>query len=173
MWKRGTYHDCASELQQASDRFREAISGSRVHDSQENRQELEGSSKDGVDLLKILAMSVRPEQDFGLLPHANRQVGTFLSNADSTEIQTLLNGGQLPPIEVLGGEPLELREALNKIAHMDPRPGRSSFAADGQHHEVVLTGQKNGRQWIAVLDILALCDAIKALPDRNIVSSVE
>ena len=173
MWQRSTYHDCASELEQASDRFREAIVRRQAGDSEENTRELTRSSKDGADLLKILALSVRPEQDFGLLPHANWQVGTLVSNADSSEIQSVLTGSTIPPVIVPRATPLDLREALNKIAHMDPRPGKSSFAADRLRHEMVLTGEKSGRHWIAILDILALCEAIKTLPDRSIVASME
>lgn len=173
MWQRDTYHDCASELEQASDRFREAIVCRQAVDSQENTRELVSSSKDGADLLKILALSVRPEQDFGLLPHSNRQVGTLVSNANSNEIQSALTGSTTPPVVVPRAEPLGLREALNKIAHMDPRPGKSSFAADHLRHEVVLTGEKGGRNWIAILDIPRLCEAIKALPDRPIVPTAE
>jgi hypothetical protein len=168
MWQRRTYHDCASELEQASDRFREAIVRRQAVDSQENMRELESSSKDGTDLLKIIALSVRPEQDFGLLPSSNTDVGTLVRNADSNEIQSALTGSKIPPVIVPGSKPLGLREALNKIAHMDPRPGKSSFSADRLRHEVVLTGEKSGHKWIAILDIPKLCKAIKSLPDRNI-----
>jgi hypothetical protein len=169
MWQRDTYHVCAAELEQASERFREAFLGMRPLGPDERSQELVRSSKDGVDILKILALSVRPEQDFGSLPHASKQVGKLLCNVGSAETQAALTAGQLPPIVLPGATPLELREALNKIAHMDPRPSKSSFAVDEQRHEVVLTGEKHGSPWIAVLDIPALCDAIKALPDRDIV----
>jgi len=168
MWQRRTYHDCASELEQASDRFREAIVRRQTVDSQENTLELVSSSKDGADLLKILALSVRPEQDFGLLPNSNTEVGTLVSNANSNETHSALTGSTTPPVIVPGAKPLGLREALNKIAHMDPRPGKSSFAADHLRHEIVLTGEKSGHNWIAILDIPRLCEAIKALPDRNI-----
>ncbi|MEA5414143.1 hypothetical protein [Synechococcus sp. BA-132 BA5] len=131
------------------------------------------SSKDGVDLLKILALSVRPEKDFRLLINVTSQVGTLLNNASCTEINSVLTGGQSPPIIVPNAIQLELGEALNKIAHADPREDKSSFAADRLRHEVVLTGEKSGCPWIAVIDIPAMCNAIKALPDKDIVPSVE
>jgi hypothetical protein len=173
MWQRGTYYDCASELEQASDRFREAVDRRKVVGSRESASELASSSKDGFDLLKILALSVRPEQDYGLLQDSKMQVGRWVRNADSSEIKSALTCSTSPPVIVHRAEPLKLREALNKVAHMDPRPGKSSFAANRLLHEVVLTGKKNGHHWIAILDILRLCEAIKALPNRNIAPSAE
>ena len=169
MWKRLTYHMCAAELQQASERFRDAFVGGQSLDPQERLQELERTSKDGIDILKILALSVRPDQDFGLLTNPNSHVGTLLSNAGSAEVESALTPGKFPPIVVSGATQLGLREAMDKIAHMDPRPDKSSFAVDCQRHEVVLTGDKpRSGPWVAVLDIPKLCDVIKALPDRDI-----
>ena len=169
MWQRDTYHNCAAELEQASDRFRKAFLGVAPLDPNERSQELERSSIDGVNILKILALSVRPEQDFGSLPASRKQVGKLLCNPGTTEIQSALTAGQSPPIALPKSTPLELREALNKIAHMNPLPGKSSFAVDEQRHEVILTNEKDRSPWIAVLDIPALCNTIKALPDRAIV----
>jgi hypothetical protein len=59
MWKRDTYHNCAHELQQASDSFREAIARGDAPDSQGTSLELEQSSKDGVNLLKIPSIPLR------------------------------------------------------------------------------------------------------------------
>jgi hypothetical protein len=128
------------------------------------------SSRDGVDILKILALSVRPEQDYEVLKSGNSEVGWLLNRASSSEIQSVLTAGQSPPVVVPGATRLVLREALNKIAHMDPSPGRSSYAVGGRQHEVILTGKRNDHVWIAILDIPALCNAIKALPDRTITS---
>jgi hypothetical protein len=172
MWKRDAYHNCAHELQQASDSFREAIARGDAPDSQGTTLELEQSSKDGVNLLKILALSVRPEQDFEILKEKETIVGKWLRKADPTEIQSYLTGCLQPPIELPEAQPLPLREALNKIAHANPNPENSSYAADHDYHQVILTGKQYGCHWIAVLDILRLCEAIRALPDRSIVSSV-
>ncbi len=158
MWQRKTFHDCALELQQVSDLFRAAHSARK----QERMREL---SIDGVEILRVLALAVRSEEDYGLIERATKQqVGILLRVTPPTA--AFLRAYQPPYTSTSEGEPLFVREALNKIAHADP--SNADYRATDELHELLLSGTRRNETWIAVISIPALCQAIKLLPDRNI-----
>jgi hypothetical protein len=163
-WERRTFHECVAELKQTSDIFRLAYLSP---DSTRGRAiELKRSSIEGVELLRILALAVRSEQDAGLLPKSSSIVGAMMSPITKEEIQTLLLAYQ-PPISALSGfSPLPLREALNKIAHTNVRS--TNFAVDRSNHDLLLSGKYKGVPWLAILSVPAICEAISTFPDASI-----
>jgi hypothetical protein len=83
---------------------------------------MKASSIQGVQLLRALALAIRSEQDFGVIPHATDVVGAFkkenASPADSIALKQ--SGGYEKMLQRGGYDPLPLRAGLNKIAHADP-----------------------------------------------------
>jgi len=78
MWKRATWHECAEELDEMCQIFRSAYRGKR-HRSWPRHPadvaEMEAASKKGVQILRALALAVRSEQDFSLVPGADLLLG--------------------------------------------------------------------------------------------------
>jgi hypothetical protein len=66
MWERRTFHECAMELNAVSQEFRAAHRGDSGWGSSERDRIMHETSKNGVALLKILAASIRSDQDYGL-----------------------------------------------------------------------------------------------------------
>lgn len=163
MWQRRTFQECASELIQSSELFRQAY----MSPNSLPPEILASESKTGIELLKILALSVRPEQDYCSLPR-DPVIGALKARASREEFD-LLRLSYTPPYSHLTGfTPLDLRDGLNKVAHADPRA--AGFYVDATHHDLLLTGTLNNNFWIAVLSVIDLCDSVLLLPDRNLVS---
>lgn len=170
MWQRRTFHDCANELASISERFRLAYTDTLPpHMVKMKNGILEECSKNGVDVLKVLALSIRSEQDYGILPNNRLVVGAQKEPVTDGNIYACKKyycGQYKEYCETKNYEPMYLRVALNKIAHANPI--ESSFYADEQVHDLILIGTYRDRKWIALLSLLDLIKVVKELPDRNI-----
>jgi hypothetical protein len=163
MWQRRTFHECASELSAISEDFRAAHTNRFGWDRPKRERVLLDTSKRGVEVLRILALSIRSEQDFGLTNNDSAAVGAFKSRATHAEVLAAIRDYRSPYSKQGGYTPLGLRQALNKIAHADPT--RSGFFADNNTHDLILSGVNQGNTWIAVISLIDLCSAIKSIPD--------
>jgi hypothetical protein len=169
MWQRRTFHECAAELEQVSRQFVEAYTD-RAGDAAERRRTLIEASTKGVEILRILSLSIRTEQDNGLTVRTNASVGALKSEATDAEIETFKKQYRPPCKDLKDFKPLRLRQALNKIAHINPT--ESGFFADATAHDLILTGQdQGGDKWLAVISLRQMCAIIKALPDSRAVAS--
>ena len=165
MWQRRTFHECASELCAISEDFRSAHTNRFGWDRAKRDRILRDTSTRGVEVLRILALSIRADQDVGLTGTDLTSVGAVRTNATEAEALTAVRTYQPPCSQLQGFAPLKLRQALNKIAHADPT--RSGFFADDNTHDLVLTGLERGSTWIAVISLIDLCSVVKSLPDAN------
>jgi hypothetical protein len=165
MWQRRTFHECASELSVISEDFRSAYTNRFGWDRAKIDRILRETSTRGVEVLRILALSIRAEQDVGLIETDSSPVGVLRAKATEAEALDTVNNYQPPWNQLSGFTPLKLRQALNKIAHADPT--RSGFFADENTHDLILTGSYQGATWIAVISSIDLCRVIKSLPDVN------
>lgn len=115
-------------------------------------------------MLRILALSVRSEQDFGLTQSDSRPVGALRSRATAEQVLATIRDYRPPYDQQTGYTPLGLRQALNKIAHADPNG--SGFFADNTTHDLILSGaNQGGDSWIAVISVIDLATVIKSIPD--------
>ena len=169
MWTRRTFYECADELSAISGDFRAAFTNRFGVSEERNKQILKDSSERGVEVLRILALSIRSEQDFRLLPHVQDTVGAVKSPVDAGQIRLLIADYHPPYQNQPGFSPLHFRDALNKIAHADPRNAGFSVADDV--HDLLLSGTRSGQGWIAVISIIDLCRVIRFMPDRNITNA--
>lgn len=168
MWKRRTFHECAEELEVLSQDFRDAYINILRLDQQVREKILQESSERGIEILRVLALSIRSEQDFGAIPSIRTTVGALKRSASTSEVSDILNSYRPPYSGKTGCEPLLLREALNKIAHADPY--RTGFFADNTVHDLILSCNHSSNTWIAIVSLPDLCRAIKSLPDHNVQS---
>ena len=170
MWQRKKFHECADELEMVSKSFRTANTNSSGIDQETREEILEDSSKKGLELLKVLALSIRPEQDYDEeFKNATQDitVGALKRSASNNEVSDAINSYQSPYSNRSGFEQLGLREALNKIAHVDR--STTGFFANDVFHDLILSGKdQKGKTWIAIVSIVDLCRAVKSLPDQNI-----
>jgi hypothetical protein len=175
MWTRASWHECADELDDVSQRFRRAYWGRRGGGGwprhPDDEVEMVETSKEGVQLLRALALAVRSEQDFKLAPHTALVVGALKKEkaipSDAMEVKKKL--GYANMLEIEGYSPLLLRQALNKIAHADPQKAGYYVAPRDRAHDLLLFGEDRGQKWFAAISILELAKAIRALPDATIV----
>lgn len=166
MWQRRTYHECASELRAISEDFRSAHTNRFGWDSAQRDRILRDTSTRGVEILRILALAVRSDQDFGVTAANGTSVGAIKNNVTDAEARASVLAYR-PPYGALDGYgPLALREALNKVAHANP--DGSGFFADDATHDLILTGRRHDSHWVAVLSLIDLCDVIDSLPDANV-----
>lgn len=121
------------------------------------------TSQRGVEILRILALSIRADQDFHLTDCGATAVGALRPQATEGEVSSTIRNYRPPYAQAPGFRRIALREALNKIAHANPT--RSGFFADNDNHDLILSGENRGATWIAVISIIDLCDVIKWLPD--------
>jgi hypothetical protein len=168
MWKRRTFHECAEELEVLSQDFRDAYVNKSKLDQQIREQILQETSERGIEILRVLALSIQSEQDFGGIPSIRTTVGVLKRSATTSEVLSTLNSYRPPYSGRTGFEPLLLREALNKIAPADPY--RAGFFADNTVHDLILSGNQGSNTWIAIVSLPDLCRAIKSLPDQNVQS---
>jgi hypothetical protein len=159
MWKRRTFHDCAHELQQVSDRFRAAANGQFGANS---KAIMHQTSVDGVEILRILSLSIRTEQDHGLTDGRSAAVGVLIEPAEAPQVANAIRLKRVTDHKM----PLTLREALNKIAHLDP--GRSTYRVDQADHVLILIGENKGKEWVAELSLPMFCTVILNLKDESI-----
>lgn len=164
MPSRPTFYSSATDLAYESERFRSAFS--RPERDPDRAGILEDASRRGVQLLRSLALAVRSEQDYGLLPMKSQRVGSVLETAAQGEIEALVPVYRPPYATLHTFAPLDLRNALNKIAHATPAPLRSGVYADAVTHDMISSGTRRGCPWIAVISVLDVCRVLQALPDR-------
>jgi hypothetical protein len=81
MWQRRTFHECASELSAISEDFRAAHTNRFGCDRSKRDRIMLDTSKRGVEVLRILALSIRSDQDFGLTHNDSTPVGALKSKA--------------------------------------------------------------------------------------------
>lgn len=165
MWQRRTFHECAEELRLISEDFRAAYTNRWNLDQPHRDGVLRDTSVRGVEVLRILALSVRSDQDYSLTGDNSTSVGAVCSSATEAEAQNLVREYRPPFSNLPGFAPLRLRNALNKVAHANP--GGSGFFADTENHDLILTGRERGNVWVAVISLIGLCNAIMSLPDAN------
>jgi hypothetical protein len=163
MWQRRTFHECASELSAISEDFRAAYTNKFGWDRSKRDQVMLDTSKRGVEVLRILALSIRSDQDYGLINNDPTPVGALRSKATQAEVLAAIRDYCPPYGQLSGYTSLGLRQALNKIIHADPT--RSGFFADENTHDLILSGVNQGDIWIAVISLIDLCSVIKSLPD--------
>ena len=169
MWKRRTFHECATELEQISSRFRRAHIGQGFESEDARQLALNESSIEGVEILRILALAIRSEQDQGTIPYETPSVGALSHQFDEEARAQFLDRYTPPASELEGFQPLRLRDALNKIAHAD---GPSSgYFADSENHDLILFGTFHNQSWASVISIPELCRVIKTLPDAPVRNS--
>jgi hypothetical protein len=134
---------------------------------------MEETSIRGVQLLRALALAVRTEQDFDLVPSNSAVVGALKNEnavpSDATEAKE--RRGYASMLEIKGYHPLNLRQALNKIVHADPQKADYYIGVLNSAHDLLLYGTSRGQSWFAVISILEIVKAIRALPDVTIVES--
>ena len=158
MWTRRTFHECASELGSISIEFRAAHRTGQL-------QIMIDTSERGVEVLRILALSIRSDEDYGHTQIGTTQVGILRSRVTALEVRDTIRDYR-PPYKALAGyAPLTLRLALNKIAHADP--AQSGFFADEQTHDLILSGTDKGSTWLAIISVIDLCNVVQSLPDRR------
>jgi hypothetical protein len=120
----------------------------------------------GVEILKIIASSIRSEQDYGIIPSTDTTVGALKISVNYQEVQEILSHYKPPYNQRPGFQPLILREALNKIIHANPL--KSSFFANEMFHDLILSGKRGSLNWIAIISLIDICRVIKTIPDREI-----
>jgi hypothetical protein len=166
MWLRRTFHECAEELKAQSDFFRSAYFNRRNFSPADRQERMVSASERGVEVLRILALSIRADQDAGLTDNNPATVGSLRVGVTDDEITQTLTSYRPPYTRQRGFKPLTLRQALNKIAHADSN--RTGFYVDADTHDLILTGTNRGDSWLAVISLLDLCRVIKSLPDAKI-----
>lgn len=162
MWLRKTFHSYAERLRSLSGTFCDAYVGGRMQEAGE-------CSLEAGELLRAMALAVRNDQDYRdavVAPPPECVVGAIVQPSPLS-----LLADYSPPfsnLQCAGVGRLGLREALNKVAHADPREGRHGFQASNEWHELLLTGSRDGVLWFAVISIPLLCEAVIAQPDRSL-----
>lgn len=163
MWMRRTFHECASELEGISQSFR-AAHMNRCNGPEGSRLEvLRDTSTRGVEVLRILALSIRNDQDYGLTNISNASIGALREDMSLDEARIFVREYRPPYRELSGFKSLKLRQALNKIAHANP--DGSGFYADMDIHDLILTGCEREKTWAAVISVVDLCALVQSLPD--------
>lgn len=126
MWERRTFHQCAMELDMISGEFRDAYLDHDLDPEVREAMMLSASTR-GIEVLRILALAIRSEQDAGLTSRVNHPVGAIRNNPTQRDTDAFLGGDYQPHwSEQADFESLDLRNALNKIAHADTKNPVSS-----------------------------------------------
>ncbi len=171
MWQRKNFSDCADELEQVSEIFREGHLEKDNLRPHEREEAMRDASVKGRDLLDILALTIRRELDDKTfdLPNPKPIVG-FIKSGKSvlvSEQDQILKNYHRPNLGSNGFIALHLRTALNKIAHA--RRNQTGFYVEEKVHDVILCGKEWNRKekkvilWIAVISIIDLCEAVRNL----------
>lgn len=165
MWARDTFHNCAEELRQLSDCFRRAFATATPLERKRGNQNLLRYSNEGVVLLRSIALAVRSDQDYRLIPETKQIIGALLQPAHCRFED--YEASYCPPFRIQDGfRQLILREGLNKVAHLNPN--KTGYRVSDRIHEIIIGGNQHGEDWIAVISILHLCDVIVGLPDHRV-----
>lgn len=165
MWQRRTFHECASELEGISRDFRDTYTNKFGWEEPKCQQVMVSTSQRGIEVLRVLALSIRSEQDVGLTSRAPTRVGSILHNIDDEKVSLILNSYSPPYSAIAGSRTLGLRQALNCIAHANPH--KCGFFASQLVHDLIVSGSNHGELWVAVFSLIDLCRVIQALPDET------
>ncbi|MCC7452622.1 MAG: hypothetical protein IT222_00535 [Crocinitomix sp.] len=171
MWTRATWHECASELKSVSEQFQDAYWNRRYGHTYPRHPEAEkmlvDSSQRGVEILRSLALAIRSEQDFDIIPDNLSTVGLLKTGLFSIDdiSQIKMNHGFNGHSGKEGYANIRLRECLNKIAHANPNLSGFYVSAGTNDHDIILTGENRGRNWLAIISLNRLIDAVKSLQD--------
>jgi hypothetical protein len=161
MGARDSFHDYATRIELICNEF------SLAHRRGASRDELVRITKPAADLLNTLAIGVRGDQDFKETTRPATHVGSLLNGAAAIKPSEFRATYRAPFSALPGAEPLELREAFNKIVHKDPAD--ASYYIDESNYEIIIGGKsQNGTPWLAVISLPKLLATVKALPDRLI-----
>lgn len=166
MWLRRTLRECVGELEQLSNRFVRAYLNNERLSQAERDQELRSTSINGVEILRILALAIRSDQDAGLLNRTDDVIGAIKNNLSQEDIDNFPRSYRPPYDQLTGFSSLNLRDGLNKIAHTNGRVSRT--AVDDNNHDLILSENYRNQRWLAIISIPALCRAIRSLPDRTV-----
>jgi hypothetical protein len=131
------------------------------------------ASMEAVQILRSLALAVRSEQDYDLVPQAMACVGALKESGATPDdaAQAKRCRGYRELLGVHGYVPLGLRQALCKIAHADPRRADYYVGPRDQAHDLLLFGTNRGQTWFAAISLMEFIGAIRALPDVTIPTS--
>lgn len=77
MWQRRTFHECASELGVISEDFRAAHTYRFRWPTAQRERVMVDTSQRGVEILRVLALSIRADQDFRLTDRDATAVGVL------------------------------------------------------------------------------------------------
>jgi len=116
MWLRRTFHECADELEMVSQSFRTAFTNSSRVDQQRRGEILQDSSEKGVEILRILALSIHPEQDYdAAFKNATQYitVGALKDSVSNKYIFEVINSYQPTYSKKPGFKQLRLRDTFN------------------------------------------------------------
>ncbi len=163
MLARRSFHECAIELESESLIFKTILLDSGLEDPKKNNI-LRSASQNGIELLNILALSIRRGLDYGDTQiDKYKFVGGFLEIIKMEDADAFKKDYQGPYNNHIDLTPIHLRQALNKIAHFDQ--SKSTYYVDDNCHELILMGTQRNENWLAVISIKLMCAAIKDLPD--------
>ena len=183
MWKRKSWHECAEELKEYSDRFvilhwhqeRRPWSKPTTRRTDELMNEMQQVSIDALELLKSLAANIRTDQDYGLTDYGGNVGLLKTTNISENEHLKYKQEYRLFKHDDLVKQGhyqnLSLRDGLNKVIHADP--SRSDYyvapryKGENAEHALLLYSTK-GVEWFAVLSLLRLIEVIKELPDKQL-----
>jgi len=171
MWQRVTWHECASELKSVSEQFQDAYWNRRYGGSYPRHPEAErmlvDSSQRGVEILRSLALAIRSEQDFDMIPDNVSTVGLLKTGEFSIEdiLEIKMNGGFDGHTDKEGYANIRLRECLNKIAHASPNLSGFYVGSGKSGHDIILTGVNRRKNWLAIISLNRLIDAVVSLED--------
>ena len=167
MWERKNFRDCADELEQVSEIFRDAYLKRDTLQPYEREEAMKMASVNGRDLMDILALTIRRELDDKTfeLPNPKPIVGIIKSDKSVSKIEQeqIIENYQRPIEGSNGYVSLDLRTALDKIAHA--RRNLTGFDVSENSHDVILCGVRYEVPWIAVISIPDFCNAVRKLPD--------
>ena len=166
MFTRDTFHSCAQKLSTESAQFRTAYEENEAGDATAMTR-MQNSSLEGYSTLRAIALSVRPEADYGLIPDDRQVVGKLIKNADPSDVAALISNPDSAPIDQSRFEPLTLRDSLNKIAHANPGSGKSGFSLTEDDHRIILSGEWNGSFWVSIASLYLIIEVLNNLPDGN------
>ena len=163
MYTRRSFHECANELQQESTEFKFTYLSESIP-PHEKQNILMRTSKSGVEILSILALSIRRGMDYGEIENdKSGVVGGIKLNIELSNAEIFKSNYLGPYTNNTDLRVLNLRNALNKIAHFNA--ARSSFYVDK-----ILIGDLNDKYWVAVINIDKFCQSIRNLPDKNTIN---
>lgn len=132
------------EIEKASKPFQNAISNNRS-------DEAHRLSKSASRYIKSVVIGIRTLQDAGRCAKVTGVVGLWVKNATKEQCQLALSSRKIEE-----GSALELREALNKFAHV-------SQATFNHHpeHRMILVGELGDKNWVVDISVVKFCEVAR------------